>query len=274
MRQALRIARGRDGAAYDARMHLRIGGTPVVLETEALLIERLTRSAAPWSALRDASPEEAALLFERLCASDVTALERALGVTVMVEELHFGAPGGGGADAPLLLRVGLEDGDYAVRLDAASALWRERIGALLSSAMVDAGPGGDEATVALGPIEHAAEALATAGVGDLVLIAGAGETLRAVVWTSSGYAPARLGVDVLALEAAFAPRPGGFDPSGYVEIGRLACDRQVAPGVELGFTPYDADRARYLLAGRVRAIGRLVNSDGDLAFVIDELKAG
>jgi hypothetical protein len=94
------------------------------------------------------------------------------------------------------------------------------------------------------------------------------------VQTPTDVAPARLGVDVLALEAAFAPRPEAVDPSGYVEIGRLSGDLAVAPGVELDFTPYDADRARYVVAGRVRAIGRLVNAGGDLGFAIDELEDG
>ena len=273
MRHALQISRGRTGAAYDARLDLRIGGTPVVLETQAQLIERLTRSAAPWSAFLDAKPEEAALLFERLCATEVTALERILGATVIVEELRITEPRrpADGGDPPISLRVGLDDGDYAVRLDIASPLWRERIGALLFPATT--GAGAVEAIVALGPIEEAAEALAAAEVGDVVVIAGAGETLRAVAWTPTHFAPVRLGVDMLALQQAFAPRPES-DPGSYVEIGRLSCNRSVAPGVEVAFSPYDGDRARYMAAGRMRAIGRLVNAGGDLGFAIEEIAAG
>jgi hypothetical protein len=267
MDHALRIGAGCPGAALDARLDLRIGGAPMALETEARLIARLTRSLAPWSAFLDVRPEEAAFLFERLCASDVTALERKLGATVIVEELRIGEPRDAAADGALWLRIGLEDEAYGARLSVASGFWRDRIRAWLARDADES----DEAVVALGPIAGAAEALA---VGDVVLLAGAEQALKAVVWTQTQFAPARLGVDALVLERAFAPRPERDAPGGYVEIGRLACDASAVPGVRLAFRPYESGRARYVVAGRLRAIGRLVSEDGELGFAVERLEGG
>ncbi len=273
---SLQISPCRQAGAFDARFVLRIGGTKVTLETEACLIERLTGPAAPWSAFLEASPEEAAWLFERVCASDVSALERKLEVTVIVEELRIGAPQTEPAGGALWFRLDWDNSTHPARLTVESGSWSDRIRAYLGMAASDSfeARAPPEAVVALELIAGAAETLGKAEVGDIVIIAAAGETLSALVSTPTLRAPARLGSDVLVLTQDFSPQPEGPDLNGYIEIGALTCDISLAPGVELAFRTYDDDRARWVVAGRLRAVGHLVNADGGLAFAIEELPDG